>query len=211
MAKVSLLNPAVSMITTSLAVNPDNARQMVWQARPVDHFADQWACNVWNKRYVGKVAGHTTAGGVLQFSFGDVHIPGGIVAWVIANGDFPNYKIAFKDGDATNIAVDNIYEDKAKPLSANDYARWVVKFGGNMKHKRKPKTSKKAVAVTATPVDTQTEKPVAVTATPVKNTPVEDANSAKLYSIEQIRNATTLVASMDSVERELVKAILQDS
>lgn len=211
MAKVSLLNPAVSMITTSLAVNPNNAQQMVWQARPVDHFADQWACNVWNKRYVGKVAGHTTAGGVLQFSFGDVHLPGGIVAWVIANGDFPNYKIAFKDGDATNIAVDNIYEDKSQPLTAKDYSRWVVKFGGNMKHKRRPKTARKQVDVTATQATVQTEKPVAVTATPVEKTPVEDVNSDKLYSLEQIRNATTLVASMDSVERELVKAILQDS
>lgn len=181
------------------------------RARPVDHFADQWACNVWNKRYVGKVAGHTTAGGVLQFSFGDVHLPGGIVAWVIANGDFPNYKIAFKDGDATNIAVDNIYEDKSQPLTAKDYSRWVVKFGGNMKHKRRPKTARKQVDVTATQATVQTEKPVAVTATPVEKTPVEDVNSDKLYSLEQIRNATTLVASMDSVERELVKAILQDS
>lgn len=86
----------------------------VWKKRPPEMFPSVRACNVWNSRYSGRVAGHKTQGpgnlSYITIRVLDRSYKAHRLAWGYMTGEFPEVNIDHIDGNGTNNKWSNLRE-----------------------------------------------------------------------------------------------------
>lgn len=108
-------NPDVRYIAECLEI--DDAWNLVWRERPVDHFATRRAFSTWNSKYAGKIAGSiclnpksVTRYRVLHMSISgkQSHLYCHRVIWALHYGEWPDGYLDHIDGDGLNNAIKNL-------------------------------------------------------------------------------------------------------
>lgn len=146
------LYPSIDLIKEALHYEDG---VLFWKARPVHHFSNIRAMNVFNSRFPGKVAG-TFLGPKNLYRIVWISIKGQkyqilehIVVWAIHNNRYPDADIDHSDGDGLNNKIYNLNEKtrcqnmQNKALYKNNksgrsgvqwyskYSKWVVKGSYN--------------------------------------------------------------------------------
>lgn len=89
--------------------------ELVWKSRPVNHFETDRACNTWNTKHAGTVAGSTSwrtkSYLFRRVTINRMYFPVHHVLWVMYSGDMfdtTSYVIDHKDNNPLNNAIDNL-------------------------------------------------------------------------------------------------------
>jgi hypothetical protein len=87
---------------------------LTWKLRGRHHFKSDSAWKRWNKRYAGLAAFTYEHGGYRWGSMFNQNQLAHRIVWMHVYGVWPE-AIAFKDGDATNLKLSNMYDRLAPP------------------------------------------------------------------------------------------------
>ena len=90
-----------------------------WRKRPLEHFKTQRACNTWNSRFAGTVAGSPNGLGYLNISISKLHYKAHRIAWLLMTGRWPKDEIDHRDTDPSNNRWHNLREATSSQNKTN--------------------------------------------------------------------------------------------
>lgn len=101
-----------------------------WRIRPVEAFSSSRACNSWNAKYAGTVAGNINNRGYRLIKIdGGLHLASRL-AWLMTNGEMPSGQIDHINGNRDDNRPDNLRD---------------VSQAENMRNKKRYSTNKSGV------------------------------------------------------------------
>lgn len=100
--------PDISIINEAFYYNNDGT--FTWKTRPLSHFQDTRAMNIWNTKYSGKkCVGSKKYNGYIYFTFFNKSLSAHRLAWFIHNGDIDlNLEIDHINGVRDDNRIENL-------------------------------------------------------------------------------------------------------
>lgn len=99
--------------------------QLIWRARPIEHFKSAGYCKTFNLKFEGKVAGHYhSRNGYLEIRFNRDLYKGHRIIWKLLTGEDPGNMLDHIDGNVSNNKIENL-----RIANAQENARNSVKKG----------------------------------------------------------------------------------
>ncbi len=113
----------------SLLIYDPQTGIFVWKQRSIDKFPNSRIGNSWNARYAGKIAGSLNKAGYIQIVIGYRLYYAHRLAWLIMEGEWPQFEIDHEDTDEANNCWNNLRVASSSQNKFNQKAQKRSKSG----------------------------------------------------------------------------------
>lgn len=96
---------------------------LTWKTRPLSHFKNEWACNIWNFKFSGKPAGGLSTSGHIRISVDNRRIYAHRLAWVMRTRKWPVEEIDHANGNPADNRWENLREASKQEQQWNRHQR----------------------------------------------------------------------------------------